>query len=96
MTELDKLIALIEDGHLIRSIRTMEDLEAYFANSRTGIAEVGAGLAAGDDSHQQGSEVRGPRSEVRGPRSEVRGPRSEVRGPRSEHSVFGRLFGVKR
>jgi len=40
MTETHKLIALIEDGHLIKSIQTMEDLEGYFANSRTGIAEL--------------------------------------------------------
>ena len=40
MSETEKLIALIEDGHLVKSIQTMEDLEAYFANSRTGIADV--------------------------------------------------------
>jgi len=54
MSEIEKLIALIEDGHLIKSIQTMEDLEAYFANSRTGIADLIEGGLTGLLSQAEG------------------------------------------
>jgi hypothetical protein len=47
MTELEKLTACIEDGHVIARLRTNADLETFFANSRTGIADVIPGGLAG-------------------------------------------------
>jgi hypothetical protein len=40
MTEIQKLIALIEDAHAIQALRSDEDLRRLFETSRTGLASM--------------------------------------------------------
>lgn len=47
MSDLDKLMACIEDGHKLLSVTTQDELRAMFDTSRTGIAEAFEGGVQG-------------------------------------------------
>lgn len=47
MSDLDKLMACIEDGHKLLSVTTQDELRRMFDASRTGIAEAFEGGVQG-------------------------------------------------